>query len=137
VKTQKPTAAASQSSSTPTPESTDEPGVVGDNSTAYASVDELRAAVTAGGAPCDGWVQKDAVEGATASGTCAHGLSLALFADGAARDDSLNADQASGEPGLWLVGKNWLVGYPGGGGDIADLDPLLASLGGFVVPSGS
>lgn len=134
--TPKPTFSASQPSATPSSTGTDEPGVVGDNSSAYASIDELKTAVTAGGAPCDGWVQKDAVEGATASGTCANGLTLAIYADGAARDASLNADQASAKPGLWLVGKNWLIGYPDGG-DISDLDPLLASLGGFVVPSGS
>ena len=134
---QAPAATAPEGGEADDAEDTDEPTPeVTPDTTAYTAIDELKDAVAAIDDACGTWKQDDAVAKAVASGTCGQTYVLSLYETAAIRDEALNADQASDDPGIFLVGANWLV-QAGPKGEMADIVKLHDSLGGFVVPTGS
>jgi hypothetical protein len=106
------------------------------DTTAYTAIGELTDAIAAIDDSCDDFTQDDAVTKAVASGTCGKKLILSLYETAAIRDEVLNEDQASDNPGTFLVGANWLV-QAGPAGDYEDIVKLHDVLGGFIVPTGS
>lgn len=141
-----PEASTSNTSVAPAPAATtpaddsddpDEPAPeVTPDTTAYTAIGELKEAIAAIDDSCDAFKQDDAVAKAVASGTCGQKLVLSLYETAAIRDEVLNEDQASDDPGTFIVGANWLV-QAGPKGDYKDIVKLHDALGGFIVPTGS
>lgn len=119
-------------SETTTPEPTEEEIPEGQT---YLSLAELRDAVAHAGYPCDSWTQENQIPAASESGWCGSpaSLGLSLYADQASRDEVLSNSAGSMEPGLFLIGPNWLITVSEGT-DPNELAILQTSLGGELSP---
>ncbi|MDJ0323047.1 hypothetical protein QMG61_04620 [Cryobacterium sp. PH31-AA6] len=126
-----PTAAPSETtSSTPGMESAAPPAAPQAN----LSLEELHQRYVATGLPCDWTLTKNVVLGAVESGTCRdteNGLNT--FFTQADVDALLKLNAESDEPGLFLVGAEWVVGseHP------QDLITAQETMGGELWPADS
>jgi hypothetical protein len=95
----------------------DEPGVGAVPPVMYASVVELRDAAITAGLPCRGWTQDNEAELAAESGTCADGVTVAVYPDdttlAVALVYELSLRLATQTVGIatfpLLVGPNWII----------------------------
>lgn len=102
-----------------------------EDSTSFATVADLRAAVESAGVDCSMWYQDDAMGGALEAGWCGDGeWGLSIFGTTDARNHVLALSGASVEPQQFLVGANWLVTR--GFEDPADLTVVQPTLGGSI-----
>lgn len=121
---------------TPAPGTTPDPAGV-QAAVAYATVEDLRSAVSAAGYPCDEWQETGDIDVADGSGWCGlpATLGLSVYHGRENRDVVLARSASSIEPGAFLAGPNWLITVAEGPApDI--LGTLQDTLGGELRPRG-
>lgn len=110
----------------------------------YTSLDALKAAYLSAGGTCRGWTEDDDIRAAAQSGTCAGGIELSTYLNGAdllgqvtlLRDTASGGDDGSTDPPRTelLIGTDWLVSgehvralQPKLGGQLAVINPAASS----------
>lgn len=101
------------------------------------SVAELRDAVVQAGYPCQDWTQTNVVANAAESGSCSERDVLSTYASQPDRDAQVAQERANKdllrsaglEPGVTIVGPNWMANLPAD----ADIESIHAVLGGILI----
>jgi hypothetical protein len=125
---------ATSESATPSPTPTPTPSGEATGGS-YATLEELRTTLVSAGANCPSFVSEAEVPAARESGFCVDsGWGLSIYDSADARNEVLQLNVDSLEPGTFLAGPDWLIARADLGEDNPEptLEELQPVLGGVV-----